>query len=312
MTPPRLASIDLGTNTVRLLVVEVGATGQWRVIDQDQRITRLGEGLAARGRLGETPMARTGAVVAEYIDRALRAGASETHIIATSAVREAANGREFAAALQRTTGRPVQVVSGQDEARLTIRGILKGLRSSAGPVLAFDIGGGSTEFVLARDGQVAAAVSLKLGVVPLAERYPFPNRVDRERYREMEDEIRRRLLAELPPPLRAPGVSHVVGTAGTVTTLGALDLGLTEYDAERVHGHRLSRGAVERLRDQLGSLSLAERAALPCLEPGRADLIIPGVAIVLATLEATGVSAVVVSDWGLREGIMAEAIEAWR
>src|SRR3989441_9140904 len=175
MTPPRLASIDLGTNTVRLLVVEVGATGQWRVIDQDQLITRLGEGLAARGRLGETPMARTGAVVAEYIDRALRAGASETHIIATSAVREAANGREFAAALQRTTGRPVQVVSGQDEARLTIRGILKGLRSSAGPVLAFDIGGGGTGVVLARHGPVGGAGRPKLGGVPPAARPPFPD-----------------------------------------------------------------------------------------------------------------------------------------
>src|SRR3989441_3208089 len=173
MTPPRLASIDLGTNTVRLLVVEVGATGQWRVIDQDQRITRLGEGLAARGRLGETPMARTGAVVAEYIDRALRVGASETHIIATSAVREAANGREFAAALQRTTGRPVQVVSGQDEARLTIRGILKGLRSSAGPVLAFDIGGGGPAGSPARPGPRAGRGRLELRRGPLAHALPM-------------------------------------------------------------------------------------------------------------------------------------------
>lgn len=310
MTPRRLASIDLGTNTVRLLVVEVDASGPWRVLDQDQRITRLGEGLAGGGRLGQEPMARTAVVVAEYVDRAARAGASETLIVATSAVREAPNGPEFAAALLRLTGRPVQVVSGQDEARLTIRGILKGLRTTAGTLLAFDIGGGSTEFVLARDGHPAVAVSLKLGVVPLAERYPFPRRVDWERYGAMEGEIRRQLLAELPPPIRTPGVDHVVGTAGTVTTLAALDLGLREYDAARVHGHRLSRGAVERLRDRLGSLSVAERAALPCLESGRADLIIPGTAIVLATLEATGLATVVVSDWGLREGIMAEAIEA--
>jgi exopolyphosphatase / guanosine-5'-triphosphate,3'-diphosphate pyrophosphatase len=312
MTSRRLASIDLGTNTVRLLVVEAGPTGPWQVLEEDQTVTRLGEGLAGRGRLGEVPMARTRAVVATYLARARRAGVAEARIIATSAVREAANGDQFCAALQEATGAVVRVVSGADEARLTVLGIARGRGSLDDPFLAFDIGGGSTEFVLASAGAVIASVSLRLGVVALAERYPFPGPVDWPRYQEMEDGVRRRLEEELPPAIRQSGHSELVGTAGTVTTLAALDLGLTHYDGARVHGHRLSRATIERLRDRLGGLSLAARAALPCLEPGRADLIVPGVAIALAALDATGAVAVVVSDWGLREGIMVEAVEGRR
>lgn len=309
MTSRRLASIDLGTNTVRLLVIEVDAAGDWKILDQDQRVTRLGEGLGPAGKLGEVPMDRTAAVVAEYVKRAAAAGASRTWIVATSAVREATNGAAYAAQLERRTGCRVWVVSGQEEARLTVRGILKGLGPGEGPLLAFDIGGGSTEYILARGGQVEAVASLALGVVGLAERFPFPGPVDRPRYRRMEEEIRAQLLRELPPSIRAAAVSEIVGTAGTVTTLAALDLGLIAYDPLRVQGHRLDRAAVERLRERLGALTVEARGRLPCLEPGRADLIIPGAAIVLATLDVLGAGTVVVSDWGLREGIMAEAIE---
>ncbi len=303
----RLASIDLGTNTVRLLVVQTEPTGGWQVLEQDQVVTRLGEGLAARGRLGEAPMARTRAVVAAYLTRARRADVAEVRIIATSAVREATNGADFCAALE-AIGAAVQVVSGEDEARLTVLGIVRGLGSPPESLLAFDIGGGSTEFVLARDGRVSASVSLRLGVVDLAERYPFPTAVPWPRYHEMEADVRRRLREELPPAIRQASLPDLVGTAGTVTTLAALDLGLTRYDGSRVHGHRLERVVVERLRDRLGALSVTERAALPCLEPGRADLIVPGVAITLAALDVTGAGAVLVSDWGLREGILAEAV----
>jgi exopolyphosphatase/guanosine-5'-triphosphate,3'-diphosphate pyrophosphatase len=303
----RLATVDLGTNTVRLLVVEVGPGGRWDTIDQDQQVTRLGEGLAAAGRLGEAPMARTAAVVTDYVRRAERAGARPVRIVATSAVREAANGPEFAAAVERSTGWPVEVVSGEDEARLTVLGILRGLGGVPPVMLAFDIGGGSTEFVLARAGRVTTAASLRLGVVPLAERYPFPGPVDRERYARMEGEIRAQLERELPAEIRCAGVAELVGTAGTVTTLAALDLGLRTYDAARVQGHRLARAAVDGLLERLGALTVQERAALPCLEPGRADLIVAGVAIVRAALDVTGARGLLVSDWGLREGVLAEA-----
>src|SRR5207253_2136839 len=222
-------SIDLGTNTVRLLVAEVTAgTAGWRTVHAEQRVTRLGEGLRASGTLGDAAAARTAAAVVAYVARARAAGAARVAVVATSAVREAANGRAFVTDLERAAGVAVRVISGEEEARLTLAGIVAGLGPLPGGVVAFDIGGGSTEYILARDGVLTAAASLRLGVVSLAERFPFP-------------------------------------------------------------------GPVE-----------PARAALPCLEPGRADLILPGLAIVEATLDRLGCERLIVSDWSLREGILAE------
>lgn len=305
----RLATIDVGSNTVRLLVADVLGAATWRVADQDQTVTRLGEGLARSGALSEAAMARTLAVVRGYVERAGRLGARDIHIVATSAVRESSNGGAFAAGIEAATGQRVDIVSGAAEARLTLRGVRCGLGALGGPVLVFDIGGGSTEYVLAEGDAIHAMASLRLGVVPLAEQFPFPGPVDQRRYRALCDQIRARLGQELPESIRAARVGHLVGTAGTVTTLAALDLGLSRYDAARVQGHRLDRSTIERLSGQLGRLTVAERAALPCLEPGRADLIIPGVAIVEATLDLFGVDTLRVSDYGLREGILVDAIE---
>jgi exopolyphosphatase / guanosine-5'-triphosphate,3'-diphosphate pyrophosphatase len=303
----RLATIDLGTNTVRLLVADVeSGTRGWRVVDADQRVTRLGEGLAPTGHLAEPAAERTASVVGEYVSRARRAGAERLAIVATSAVREAANGRQFAARLERVTGERVTIVSGEQEAALTLAGVLEGLPGAAEreTTLVFDIGGGSTEYILARGTTSVAETSLRLGVVDLAERYPFTDPVDSSRYRMMSTEIADRLRAELPGPIRAARADRVVGTAGTVTTLAALDLDLRVYDPARVQGHVLSRAAVERQLARLAALSVVERGQLPCLEPGRADLIVAGTAIVLATLELAATDRLVVSDWGLREGIL--------
>jgi exopolyphosphatase/guanosine-5'-triphosphate,3'-diphosphate pyrophosphatase len=203
----------------------------------------------------------------------------------------------------------VRIVSGEDEARLTIRGVLAGLPGLVAPLLAFDIGGGSTEFILWDGERVVAATSLRLGVVPLAERHPFPGPVPPDRYRDLEDEVRRQLARELPPALADARVATLVGTAGTATTLAALDLGLEAYDPARVQGHRLTRAGVARQLARLSALSVDGRGALPCLEPGRADLIVPGVAIVVAAMERLGMDAMLVSDWSLREGIVAELLE---
>jgi exopolyphosphatase/guanosine-5'-triphosphate,3'-diphosphate pyrophosphatase len=305
----RLATIDLGTNTVRLLVAdaEPGATS-WHVVDHHQRVTRLGEGSHAAGRLGERPAARTTATVVEYVARARRAGAARVEIVATSAVREAQNGAEYARALEQATGVRVRVISGEDEARLTLRGILHALGPGHGTLVAFDIGGGSTEFMLARDGALVASQSLRLGVVRLAERYPLAEPDAAAEYRDLEQDVARHLARELMPSIAGAAVDRLVGSAGTVTTLAALDLGLAAYDAGRVQGHVLTRAAIERQRARLAALDVAGRAALPCLEPGRADLILPGVAIVMATIAYVGCEQLTVSDWGLREGIMADVL----
>lgn len=304
----RLACIDLGSNTVRLLVADVAPGGAaWATVEQAQEVTRLAEGLASSGRLSGVAMARTGAAVARYVARARAAGATRVDVVATSAVREASNGREFAAALAETTGAEVRVITGAEEARLTLRGVLHGLEAVSVPQVVFDIGGGSTEFILARTATVVAAASLRLGVVPLAERYPFPGPVDAGAYAAMAREIGEQLARELPAAIRGCRGGRLVGTAGTVTTLAALDLGLSRYDPARVQGHRLSRGAVGALLARLAALDVAGRGRLPCLEPGRADLIVAGVAIVAETMACLDAGELVVSDHGLREGLLLRA-----
>jgi exopolyphosphatase/guanosine-5'-triphosphate,3'-diphosphate pyrophosphatase len=165
----RLAAIDLGSNTVHLLVADVGPGGTpWQVVDSDQRVTRLGEGLAASGRLGEAPTERTTAAVVEYVARARAAGAERVAIVGTSAVREASNRADFVVRLERAAGERVRVVTGEEEAALTLAGVLHGLDQPLdGTTLMFDIGGGSTEYVLVQAGRAVAAVSLRLGVVDL-------------------------------------------------------------------------------------------------------------------------------------------------
>ena len=204
--------------------------GRWRSVHQTQAITRLGEGLAATGQLGEPAMIRTIAVVADFCRRAEAQGAREILIVATSAVREALNREEFLDRVERSVGHPVEVVPGEEEVRLALLGVLDGLPDLPGSFVLFDIGGGSTEFALVRDRRVAAAVSLPFGVVPLAERYATAGPVDWSRYAEIKQAIRSRLGDGLRGFAAASRPVHLVGTAGTVTTLAALDQELRVYD----------------------------------------------------------------------------------
>lgn len=287
-------------------MVEIRAAGRRGILHETQTITRLGEGLATSGQLSEAAIARTVQAVAEFCGKAGALRAREILIVATSAVREARNGPAFVDRVRQTVGIPVRVVLGEEEARLALLGVLDGLPDLSGTLVLFDIGGGSTEFTLARRRQLAAATSLPLGVVPLAERYMTTGPVDWARYRAMEREIRSRLNAGLSGFASGVGLDHLVGTAGTITTLAALDQELPSYDPERVQGYLLERPRIERLLSRLGALSVVERAALPCLEPGRADLIIPGTAICLTAMDHFGASSVRVSEFGLREGILLE------
>jgi exopolyphosphatase/guanosine-5'-triphosphate,3'-diphosphate pyrophosphatase len=306
----RLATIDLGSNTVRLLVVETHGAGRWRTLDHAQTVTRLGERLAAAGGLAEAAMKRTADAVATFCARAESLGAEEVLIVATSAVREAANRNVLLDLVRRVTGREIRVVSGEDEARLTLLGVLHGLGVPSGSSLLVDIGGGSTEFVLSRGGAVVTAVSLPLGVVPLSERYMTADPVDWTRYAEMARAVRDQLVREALPSFSGPRPDRMLGTAGTVTTLAALDQGLPAYDSGKVHGYVITRDRIERLLATLGAMPVAARASLPCLEPGRADLILAGVSICLAAMAAFWFRSMTVSDFGLREGILIERLAA--
>ncbi len=303
----RLASIDLGTNTIRLLVAEAGPGPSLQLLHQEQVIARLGERLSETGRLGVEAMGRARAAVLRYRERARALGAREVLVVATSAVRDAANRDEFLDPL-RESGLTVRLVSGEEEGRLALLGTRWGLGLGAERFCLMDIGGGSTEFIVASGDALERAVSLPLGVVHLTERYLKTDPVAGEEYRALIAYVRGVLAGGALPTLAGLPPGALVGTAGTITTLAALDLGLDTYDPERVNGHRLLSPRIEALLARLAALPVAERARLPCLEPGRADLIIAGIAIALETMRGMGVDALTVSEYGLREGILLEAI----
>ncbi len=307
----RLAAIDLGSNTIRLLVADADPASGLCVVHGEQVVARLGEGLARNGRLGPAAMERAFATVRAYRDRAVQLGAARVITVATAAVRRAANGEEFLDRLRAEPRLVPRMATGEAEARLMLLGVAWGSPVGPGPICVLDIGGGSTELVVARDARRLGAVSLDLGVVGLAERFFRTDPVDWAEYGACADHVAERLRAEAWPTIRRLGPLALVGTAGTITTLAALDLGLSAYEPARVQGHRLTAAGITRLRDRLGALSIAARARLPCLEPGRADLIIPGIVITLGVIAGLELAELTVSDTGLREGILLDAV-GWR
>lgn len=253
-------------------------------------------------------MARALAAVRAYRDRARALGAARILLVATAAVRQAENRDELLRQLAAERDLDVRVVSGEEEARLTLLGVASGLPPMAAPYGVLDIGGGSTELTMARGADAVRAVSVPLGVVALTEGFLRADPVDWREYRACAAHVAERLEREMWPALRPLAPDRLVGTAGTITTLAALDLDLAVYDAARVQGYRLARARIAALLARLGALTLAERAGLPVLEPGRADLIIPGIAITLAVLDGLGLTELIVSDTGLREGILLDAV----
>ena len=302
----RRAAIDVGTNTVRLLVVEGESPEGLQILYEEQIITRLGEGLTRGQSFHPEAMSRTLAAVHRFAEAARAQGVEEIHVVGTSALREARDRDTFAQALHQATRLDLRVISGEEEARLALLGTRWGVEIPS-RFLLMDIGGGSTELIVAEGETIHAVLSLPLGVVHLTESFLSQDPVAWHEYDAMVREIRSRLLPAL-PSLVAHLPAPLVGTAGTVTTLAALDLALPTYDRQRVQGHRLRRGAIERLLWRLGTLPVAQRAALPCLEPGRADVIIAGIAICLEILEVAGTDELIVSDYGLREGIVLDLI----
>ena len=279
----RVAAVDLGTNTTRLLVADIDG-GTLAEVHRETRITRLGEGVDARGRLLPTPIARVRNVLTDYRRTLESLGAERTLAVATSAVRDAENGEAFLGEVEWSYGFETRLLTGEEEAELTRRGV-----NPAAGTLVLDIGGGSTELVL--DDFHA---SLPMGAVRFTERYG-------------EDVARcsaeaRALLPDLSP-------RTATGVAGTVTTLAALDLGLTEYDRERVHGHVLTRDAARAQLERLAALTVDERRALPAMEPGRASVIVAGAAILVAVLDAYALAAIEVSERDLLDGVALAAAE---
>jgi exopolyphosphatase/guanosine-5'-triphosphate,3'-diphosphate pyrophosphatase len=303
---PTFAAIDVGTNTVRLLVAEAGGPGAYTVRHHAQAITRLGEGLDGTGRLSPAAIERTVAIVAEYTAAARSLGAVALRAVATSAAREAANREVFLRAAA-AAGCPVEVMGAREEGRLSAVGALHLLRRPAGRCVIMDIGGGSTELTLVEGGALGHSVSLPLGVVKLTERFLPKDPPPAGALAILASHVREVVGTGVPfqAALRA---AEAVGTAGTVTTLAAIDLALEPYDPDRVTGHVLMVGVIRDLLVRLAGLPLAERRRLPGLEPGRADVIVAGACLLAESLAALGFEAVTVSDGGLREGVLLDTL----
>jgi exopolyphosphatase/guanosine-5'-triphosphate,3'-diphosphate pyrophosphatase len=300
----RVATIDIGTNSVLLLIAEL-ESGALRPIVERATVTRLGEGVDRNRRLLPEASERTLTCLAGYA-RVLRDHAvSRLDVVGTSAMRDAQGGDDFVARAHELLGVMPRVIDGAEEARLTFIGALSGL-SVTGKVVVFDIGGGSTEIVggaLAGGvREIETAVSLNIGSVRLFERYIRSDPPSAHEMQQVERDIAEALA--LAPSFDSS--ASLVGVAGTVTQLAALELGLEPYDGARVHGSELTREAVAGLARRLTTLTVAERRALRGMERSRADVIVVGSAIARAVLEWSGARKLLVSDRGVRWGLAAE------
>jgi exopolyphosphatase/guanosine-5'-triphosphate,3'-diphosphate pyrophosphatase len=305
----KFASIDIGSNTVRLLVLESAGDGDFREIDSVLKITRLGQGMDTNKRLAPGPMEATLDVLEEFKKTCLNHGDIPIRAVATSAVREAENKEEFTLRARERTGIEIEVIPWDEEARLTLRGVFWKIPHQNRTILTFDIGGGSTEFILSRGDQVIGTTGTSLGTVRLTEKYISRHPVPSADYKNLTSHIQSELtlVKDRLPALR-PEIA--IGTAGTVTTLAALDQNIYPYDPLKVHAVSLPIDSIQKIQNDLKAKSLPQRLLLKPLEPGREDLIIAGIAIVLETLSTFACPSLLVSEYGLREGIILQALQA--
>ncbi len=286
----RVGVVDLGTNSTRLLVADVD-DGRVEEIERRTEITRLGEGVDERRKLLPLPIARVRNVLAEYRRELDAQGAERVLAIGTSAVRDAENGEAFLGEVEWSYGFASRLLTGEEEAELTWRGVANG-RELGNDTLVLDIGGGSTELITADSRK-----SLDIGSVRLTERFLLSDPPTRDELDACAGAVRK--------VLPALGPDSAIGVAGTITSLAALELG--RYDPEEVHGYRLSREGVEAQLERLASLPLAERRELPGLEPERAQVIVAGAVIVDEVLRRYGLDELDVSERDLLHGAALEA-----
>jgi len=317
-TEELFAALDLGTNNCRLLVATPSRDG-FRVVDAFSRIVRLGEGLSQTGRLQPAAMERALAALQICADRIRRRGSPRLRAIATQACRSAENGEEFLERVARETGLRLQIIPPREEARLSVAGCLSLLDREAEAALVLDVGGGSTELswvdLSGLAGRPAGAMppirawlSIPMGVVTLAERFPEQRPGEEDWFRAMVEAVKEPIAAFVhAEPMRAvfaEGRGHLVGTSGAITSLAGIHLDLTRYDRSRVDGLWLSHDQCEATARRLLEMNPDARAAQPCIGRDRADLVLAGAAILQAVQELWPCPRVRVADRGLREGLL--------
>jgi exopolyphosphatase / guanosine-5'-triphosphate,3'-diphosphate pyrophosphatase len=302
----RLAVVDLGTNSTRLLVADVEG-GRLIEVERRTEVTRLGDGVDASGRLAAEAMERVLACLGSYRELADALGAERSVAVATSAVRDAENGDELRERARRDHGFEIRTIPGAEEARLTFLGATAGRRET-GPVLVIDIGGGSTEFVVGLPGRGPGfEVSTALGSVRQSERHLASDPPEHDELVALAREARGIITSEVPEDLRS-GVGAAVAVAGTATSLAAIDQELEPYDPARVHGYTLELGACERMLAMLAALPLEQRREVRGLHPARAPTIVAGVAILVEALRAFELETVETSEWDILHGVALDAL----
>jgi len=296
------AAVDIGTNTVRMLLGEV-SSGRVCPHFYFRRITRLGGGAGVDGRLTQDAMDRTLAAVLEASQLIRQSGVQRLRVVGTEALRRACNGSHFVQQVLQRTGLPLEVIDGNEEARLSAEGVMAALDPPPRCCLIFDIGGGSSEFVLVNEGKIVFHRSFPLGVVSIADSHMSAAEIA-----ERIGSVLGLLCGEMSESgllqIASSEKCILVGTAGTVTTLAAIQLEMSEYDWRRVNNLCLNMTDLEHLNSRLAPLSALEREALPGMEKGRGDLILPGLQIVLELMRRMQSRCLTVSDFGLLEGLL--------
>ncbi|MFI5322895.1 MAG: exopolyphosphatase [Thermodesulfobacteriota bacterium] len=301
----RIASIDIGTNTLRLLVSEASEGAPLKKIYIAREITRLGEGLHGDAKLmNEIAIKRSLEALSVFSSKIKEYDVGTLRAVATSAVRESLNGPDFVKMVGEETGIPVDVITGDEEARLTVKGVLNSVKFDTPDCLIFDIGGGSTEYVFVKNGTISDISSTAIGVVHLTEQYLNKDTETEDDLASLGYNIDVLLNSGLSSFSR-PHVENLtlIGTAGTPTTLAAIEMRLTRYNPSLVNNFILTREMIDRTLRTLVRIPRSERIHVPGLEKGREDLIISGALIIIKTMDRFSLDSMVVSDAGLLEGV---------
>ncbi len=301
----RVAAIDCGTNSIRLLVADLDA-GRLTDVARRMEIVRLGQGVDRTGAFAPAALERTRAALAGYADELRALGAERVRMVATSASRDVTNREQFVEMVRQALGQEPDVVTGEEEAHLSFAGATRDLRGVDPPLLVVDIGGGSTEFILGPgefgDGEMAQAVSVDIGCVRLTERHLHG---DPPAEAEVAAAVRdaRAGVARAAESVPVTTAATLVGLAGSVTTVAALALDLPAYLPDRIHHARIGYPHVAEVTEMLLGATRQERAALPAMHPGRVDVIAAGALVLRTVMEAAAAQSLVVSEHDILDGI---------
>lgn len=300
--PMRVAVVDIGTNSTRLLISDVDqAGGAVRELVRRSQVTRLGDGVDAGGRLSEEASNRVFSVLADYRDEIAAQHCSANLAVLTSAVRDAANGADFAARVREDYGLDARVLAGEEEAQLTFLGAMAGRPAPTEPTVVIDIGGGSTEFVVGVGRSAGFHVSLHAGVVRMSERHIHSDPPSPDQLQALGADVRSIFLAGLPAEERAP-VKHGIAVAGTATSAASIEQELDPYDPERVHGYPLELATVELLLARLADMTEEGRRRVVGLHPDRAPTIVAGMILLVEAMRAFGLERLEVSEHDILYG----------